>query len=315
MQMDGGSVPRLLEDSIDFMDEYMVAKEPGRAERAYAWQTGIGLQDVDHLRTSDYLLKTAWKNIEGEIDLAEAQRRIDEYYQERGHHLPEATEEADKVSSRIAEILGEKGFVFSPAMFLSIHQRLFQGIYPHAGKIRDHNITKQEWVLDGDTVTYGSATELRATLEYDMRMEQEFSYSGLTMTEIIRHLSRFISRLWQIHVFGEGNTRTTAVFLIKYLQYLGFNITNDIFARNAWYFRNALVRANYSAIGHGIHEDLRYLERFLRNLLLGEHQRLLNHELHIRYQETAHSDGKQHIDRSETAHSDEKQHDGAARNS
>ena len=193
----------------------------------------------------------------------------------------ERTEEADKVSSRIAEILSETAFSFSPNEYVSIHRKLFQGIYKHAGKIRDYNITKKEWVLDGATVMYGSASELRATLEYDFSQEKDFSYKGLSMDEIIHHLAVFVSRLWQIHIFGEGNTRTIAVFFIKYLRTLGFSVTNDIFAENAWYFRNALVRANYTNLQKGIHETTEYLEAFLRNLLLNEKNELHSRNLHI----------------------------------
>lgn len=193
----------------------------------------------------------------------------------------ERTEEADKVSLRIAEILSETAFSFSPNEYIAIHRKLFQGIYNHAGKIRDYNITKKEWVLDGATVMYGSASELRATLEYDFSQEKDFSYKGLSMDEIIHHLAVFISRLWQIHIFGEGNTRTTAVFFIKYLRTLGFSATNDIFANNAWYFRNALVRANYTNLQKDIHETTEYLETFLRNLLLNEKNELHNRNLHI----------------------------------
>lgn len=188
------------------------------------------------------------ETFEGKITMKEAQSLIDSYYEERPVHLSddERTEEADKVSSRIVEILSETAFSFSPNEYIAIHRKLFQGIYKHAGKIRDYNITKKEWVLDGATVMYGSASELRATLEYVFSQEKDFSYKGLSMDEIIHHLAVFISRLWQIHIFGEGNTRTTAVFFIKYLRTLGFSATNDIFAENAWYFRNALVRANYT---------------------------------------------------------------------
>ena len=191
----------------------------------------------------------------------------------------ERTEEADKVSSRIAEILAEPAFSFSPNEYIGIHRRLFQWIYKHAGKIRDYNITKKEWVLDGATVLYGSASELRETLEYDFRQERSFDYRGLSTDEIIHHLSVFISRLWQIHIFGEGNTRTTAVFFIKYLRSLGFSATNDIFAENSWYFRNALVRANYTDLQKGIHETTEYIEIFLRNLLLDEKHPLQNRTL------------------------------------
>ena len=267
----------------DPFQEYLRELEPDKAYKSYAWSTAIGLQEVDELKTSKYLIDTAIQNIEGKITMKEAQNLIDSYYKERPAHLSEndRTEEADKVSSRIAEILSETAFSFSPNEYISIHRKLFWGIYKHAGKIRDYNITKKEWVLDGATVMYGSASELMATLEYDFSQEKDFTYKGLSMDGIIHHLAIFISRLWQIHIFGEGNTRTTAVFFIKYLRFLGFSVTNDIFAENAWYFRNALVRANYMNLQKGIHETTEYLESFLRNLLLNEKNELHNRELHI----------------------------------
>ena len=267
----------------DPFKEYLRESEPDKAHKGYAWSTAIGLQAVDGLKPSKYLIDTAIQNIEGKITMKEAQSLIDSYYEERPVHLSddERTEEADKVSSRIAEILSETAFSFSPNEYISIHRKLFQGIYKHAGKIRDYNITKKEWVLDGATVMYGSASELRATLEYDFSQEKDFSYKGLSMDEIIHHLAVFVSRLWQIHIFGEGNTRTTAVFFIKYLRTLGFSATNDIFAENAWYFRNALVRANYTNLQKGIHETTEYLELFLRNLLLDEKNELRNRTMHI----------------------------------
>ena len=267
----------------DPFKEYLRESEPDKAHKGYAWSTAIGLQAVDGLKPSKYLIDTAIQNIEGKITMKEAQSLIDSYYEERPVHLSddERTEEADKVSSRIAEILSETAFTFSPNEYIAIHRKLFQGIYKHAGKIRDYNITKKEWVLDGATVMYGSASELRATLEYDFSQEKDFSYKGLSMDGIIHHLAVFVSRLWQIHIFGEGNTRTTAVFFIKYLRTLGFSATNDIFAENAWYFRNALVRANYTNLQTGIHETTEYLETFLRNLLLNEKNELHSRNLHI----------------------------------
>ncbi len=267
----------------DPFKEYLKESEPDKASKGYVWSTAIGLQAVDGLKPSKYLIETAIQNIEGKITIKEAQNLIDSYYAERPAHLPdeERTEEADKVSSRIAEILSETAFSFTPNEYIYIHRKLFQGIYKHAGKIRDYNITKKEWVLDGETVMYGSASELRVTLEYDFTQEKDFSYKGLSMDEIIHHLAVFISRLWQIHIFGEGNTRTTAVFFIKYLRTLGFSATNDVFADNAWYFRNALVRANYTNLPKNIHATTEYLEVFLRNLLLNENHELHNKNLHI----------------------------------
>lgn len=267
----------------DPFKEYQKAAEPDKVYKGYAWGTAIGLQAVDGLTPSGYLVDTATKHIEGEITFQEARSLIDQYYEEKQDHLSdkERTEEADKVSLRIAEILSEPAFSLSPNEYISIHRRLFEGIYNHAGKIRDYNITKKEWVLAGATVTYGSASELRATLEYDLSQEKQFSYRGLSMEEIIRHLATFIANLWQIHIFGEGNTRTTAVFFIKYLRTLGFDVTNDIFAERSWYFRNALVRANYTNLQKDVHETTEYLEKFLKNLLLGERNELNNRDLHI----------------------------------
>ena len=266
----------------DPFEEYLREGEPDKASKGYVWSTASGLQAVDGLKPSKYLIDTAIQNIEGKITLKEANDLIENYYEEKPDAVADnRTEEADKVSARIAEILSETAFSFSPNEYISIHRRLFQGIYSHAGKIRDYNITKKEWVLDGETVLYGSASELRATLEYDFSQERDFSYKGLSMDEMIHHLAIFVSRLWQIHIFEEGNTRTTAVFFIKYLRSLGFSATNDIFADNAWYFRNALVRANYTNLQKGIHETTEYLEIFLRNLLLGEKNDLHNRYLHI----------------------------------
>lgn len=266
----------------DPFKEYIKQSEPSRRDKGYVWHTAIGLQAVDGLRPSQYLIDTAIKNIEGDISIDEAQELLYSYYVENPKSDDkDRTEEADKVAVRIVKILSEQAFSFTPNEYISIHKKLFMGIYSHAGKIRDYNITKKEWVLDGATVLYGSASELRATLDYDFSEEKKFSYKNLSMDEIIHHLAIFISRLWQIHIFGEGNTRTVAVFFIKYLRTLGFDATNDIFAENAWYFRNALVRANYNDLRNGIHETTEFLEFFLRNLLLDERNELHNRAMHI----------------------------------
>ncbi len=273
----------------DPFKEYIRQSEPSKRDKGYAWHTAIGLQAVDGLKPSKYLIDTAIKNIEGDISIDEAQELLNTYYEENPKaDTEDRTEEADKVAVRIAKILSEKAFSFTPNEYISIHKKLFAGIYGHAGKLRDYNITKKEWVLNGATVLYGSASELRATLDYDFAEEKKFSYKNLSMEDIIHHLALFVSRLWQIHVFGEGNTRTTAVFFIKYLRTLGFDVTNDIFAENAWYFRNALVRANYNDLKNGVHETTKYLELFLRNLLLDEKNELHNRSMHIsgRFKET-----------------------------
>ena len=275
--------------TYEIFEEYSREKEPTKYYKTYAWKTAIGLQRVDGLEPSEYLIKTAEQHIDGDISFDDAHNLIASYYKENKVRS-ERAEEADKVSVRIAEIISERSFVFSPVEFTTIHKRLFEGIYSHAGKIRDYNVSKDEWVLDGDTVIYGNAINLRETLEYDFGIEKNFDYNGLSTEDVIKHVARFISNLWQIHIFGEGNTRTTAVFLIKYLAKLGFNVTNDIFAENSWYFRNALVRANYNNRDKGITETTYYVELFLRNLLLGEDNILSNREMHIAYKEPIESE-------------------------
>lgn len=269
---------------IQGLDEYIRQGEPQEQERGRAWQTAIGLQEVDGLKTSPYLLETARRHIEGDITISEAKQLIDSYYKSqtvRKEVEGERTEEADKVSARITELLQEQTFNFSPAQLTSIHRRLFEGIYKFAGLIRDYNITKREWVLRGETVYYASADTISETLDYDMGQERNYSYEGKSIDEVISHLTRFCANLWQIHAFGEGNTRSTAVFMIKYLKTLGFKVTNDLFATNSWYFRNALVRANYSNLQEGVTETTVFLERFFRNMLLGETTPLRNREMHL----------------------------------
>lgn len=261
----------------DDLEEYLRTKDPGKAELAGLWRTAIGLQKVDGLTPSAYLVETACRNIEGKITIAEAGNLIGEYYKSkkiREEAAKTRTDEADIVSQRIAAILAEPTFSFSPAELISLHGRLFAGIYKHAGKIRDYDITKREWVLRGDTVHYASCYRLVETLAYDFGREKEFSYARAAMDDVIRHICQFISGLWQIHPFGEGNTRTTAVFTIKYLRTLGFAVDNEVFAENSYYFRNALVRANYTNLPKGIEETTEYLELFFRNLLFGESNNL-----------------------------------------
>lgn len=268
-------------------EEYLRQGEPEKAEKAKVWKTAIGLQQVDGLTPSEYLISTAKQNIEGYISIEEVKQRIDLYYKQHPNKTTQnRTEEADKVSSRIVEILSEQTFTFSPAEYLSIHRRLFQGIYKFAGKIRDYNITKQEWVLNGETVLYGSAESLKATLEYDFEQEKKFNYKGLNQQEVIEHIAYFISYLWQIHIFGEGNTRATAIFLIKYLRTFGFEVNNELFEQHSWYFRNALVRANYRNYTKNIYATNEFLLRFLENLLLGEKHILKNRVMHIHYSDT-----------------------------
>lgn len=269
--------------NIEEFGEYIRQGEPDKKEKAYIWQTAIGLQAVDGLSTSDYLKETAKRNIEGEITVDEVGKLIRSYYQSKTQREPDddEKEEADHAAANISKILSVRTLDFSTAGYVSLHRRIFEGVFKHAGKIRDYDITKKEWVLNGDTVNYLNSEDLRRALDYDIEQEREFSYKGLSTDEMVAHITRFVSGIWQIHAFGEGNTRTTAVFTIQYLRSIGFDINNDLFAKHSRYFRNALVRANYKNVRLGIDYTPIYLERFFRNLLLGEQWDLRNRYLHI----------------------------------
>lgn len=257
--------------------------EPKLKKKAAAWQTAIGLQAVDGLSVSDYLLKTAKENIEEKITDKEANAQISNYYEDRcDRYVIEAgTKEADIVAGRIASLLAEKIFSFTPAFWMSVHRYLFKDVFMHAGKIRNYNIYKNEWVLNAKSVFYASYDSIPMTMEYDFKTEATFSYKNLSKDAINRHLAQFTCDIWQIHPFGEGNTRSTAVFLIKYLSSLGYSINQECFAKKSWYFRNALVRANYNNLPNDIHATTLYLEKFFENLLFGGKNELKNRYLHI----------------------------------
>ena len=267
------------EQYINF-DEYIRQGEPQKKERAEAWRVAIGLQAVDGLKTSEYLQDTARRNIEGEITIDEARELVKEYYIKKTTHDDDDAdkEEADRVSSNISKLLQTDAFTYSVAGLAAIHRAIFEGVFKHAGRFRDYDISKKEWVLRGDSVLYGRWQDLCMAIEYDLSQEHQFDYTGLNKDQMVEHLAKFVSGLWQIHPFGEGNTRTTAIFTIKYLRSQGFSINNDMFERHSWYFRNALVRANYRNLEKGIGYEPIFLVRFFRNLLLGE-----NHTLKNRY--------------------------------
>ena len=267
------------EQYINF-DEYIRQGEPQKKERAEAWRVAIGLQAVDGLKTSEYLQDTARRNIEGEITIDEARELVKEYYIKKTTHDDDDAdkEEADRVSSNISKLLQTDAFTYSVAGLAAIHRAIFEGVFKHAGRFRDYDISKKEWVLRGDSVLYGRWQDLRMAIEYDLSQEHQFDYTGLNKDQMVEHLAKFVSGLWQIHPFGEGNTRTTAIFTIKYLRSQGFSVNNDMFERHSWYFRNALVRANYRNLEKGIGYEPIFLVRFFRNLLLGE-----NHTLKNRY--------------------------------
>ena len=265
------------------LEGYIRQGEPEQAQKGRNWATAIGLQAVDGLSPSRYLLDTAKEHIEGRLTIGEVQKLVESYYERSGERTEEElqSEEADIVSSRITEILGERSFSFSPATLRSIHGRLFKGLIKDAGTYRTYNISKKEWVLKGESVLYAPWGLIGETLDYDFGREATFSYEGMTRDEISKHIAEFTSGIWQVHPFCEGNTRTTAAFIIKYLNSLGIEVDNKPFEENSWYFRNALVRANYNDVPSGIHETVEFLERFFENALLGGSNQLKNRYAHV----------------------------------
>ena len=265
------------------LEGYIRQGEPEQAQKSRNWATAIGLQAVDGLSPSRYLLDTAKEHIEGRLTIGEVQELVESYYERSGERTEEElqSEEADIVSSRITEILGERSFSFSPATLRSIHGRLFKGLIKDAGTYRPYNISKKEWVLKGESVLYAPWELIGETLDYDFDRESAFSYEGMSRAELSKHIAEFTSDIWQIHPFCEGNTRTTAVFIIKYLNSLGIEVDNAPFEEYSWYFRNALVRANYNDMSNGIHETREFLDRFFENALLGGTHQLKNRYMHV----------------------------------
>lgn len=253
-------------------DQYFEQPNPSCREKAAAWKTTIGLQAVDGLHPSQYLLQEAKRNIEGEVSIDELRKNLYSYYVRkaaRGENDP-PTEEADKVSANISQYLSKRTINFSVPGFLLTHRAVFNGVFPFAGEIRTCNLTKKEWVLNGDTVYYMDYDDIMAGLDYDLGREKKFRYSGLSAADRLAHLADFTAGLWQIHAFREGNARTIAVFMNQHLRSMGFEVNNNLFADNSWYFRNALVRAVYRNVKINIDPEPKYLIRFLGNLLYGE---------------------------------------------
>ncbi len=265
-------------------DEYKKLGEPEKIEKMQNWQIAIGLQKVDGLHPSPYLYEIAKANIDGDITFEEANQKIANYYQtlKERKDFEDRTEEADKVSAKITQILSEQSFSFSLVEFISIHKRLFEG-FDFAGQIRNYNVSKEEWVLENKSVFYGSYLNIISTLEYDFKHEREFDYKSLTQKEKVNHIAQFVSNIWQVHPFAEGNTRAAAIFAIKYLRTKGYQVDNTMFDKYSWYFRNALVRANYSDYNLDVLREVVFLENFFGNLLLNENHKLKNREMHISY--------------------------------
>lgn len=251
------------------------------------WNTAFGLQAVDGLMPSKYMVSLAKENIKGNMTYSEVEHNLSEYYEKIDRsELNRSEKQADEVSVRIVKILNDHAFTFSFLTYKLYHKELFSGVDigisgKYVGNFRDYNISKKEPVLDGKSVQYADFRMIEETLKYDFDEERSQKYFSMSKDKQIQRISEFTSRIWQVHPFGEGNTRTTAVFIQKYLNSMGFEINNDMFKENSLYFRNALVRANYSSIKDGIDSDNSFLISFFENLLSDAHNVLDNKKLYI----------------------------------
>ena len=268
---------------LEDFGEYLNQGNPDIKEKAYVWAAALGLQATDGLRTSYEMRRTARQYIEGRLTIDEVRQHINEYYKSN----PPATtdkekeQEADKVACNIADVLFNKRLDFSTDGYLNLHRQIFDGVYDHAGQLRATDIVKSEWVLEKDTVFYLHWEELRMALDSNFQFERNQHYDELNKEDLLEWIAFFTAGIWHIHPFNEGNTRTIAVFSILLLRPLGYDIHTDIFADHSWYFRNAMVRANYMNELKHIHVNPDFLIRFYRNWMFGDQWDLRNRYLAI----------------------------------
>ena len=266
------------------MNPYQEETKPKGYIKQLQWDMAIGLQQVDNLKPSKYLEQISEKNILGELTIKEVEQSLREYYttKEKQNDINHNELECDFVSMRIVELLDQDNFELSVDHLKYIHKYLFQDVYEFAGEFRKIDFSKHEKILNNDSVAYGDCKTLAESLEYDISLEKEKDYKDMSIVEVIKNITDFTSNIWQVHPFREGNTRTTAVFIEKYLISLGYNVDNSLFKDKSVYFRNALVRSNYFNNYLNIKEDKSYLIKFYENLLLGKNNNLHSEDLIVK---------------------------------
>ena len=248
------------------------------------WDAAIGLQEVDSLKPSKYLKKLSEENVNGEKTIYEVEHELKEYYieKEKINDINHNELECDLVSTRIVQLLEDEKFKLSVDFLRYIHGYLFKDIYDFAGQFRKIDFSKHELILNNDSALYGDCKTLKESLEYDISLERVKNYKEMNIVEVINNITDFSSRIWQTHPFREGNTRTTAIFIIKYLVSLGYQVDNTLFKDKSVYFRNALVRSNYFNNEKNVRDDNSYLIKFYENLLLGKNNNLQSKDLIVK---------------------------------
>lgn len=272
---------RELDSSIN---DYIEAEPPKNYVKQSQWDMAIGLQEVDSLKPSKYLEKLLQENVTGEKTIYEVEKELKEYYteKEKNNDINHNELECDLVSTRIVELLQEDNFELSIDYLKYVHKYLFQDVYEFAGEFRKVDFSKHERILNNDSVAYGDYKLLEQSLDYDITLEKNKNYKEMNIVDVINNITDFSSRIWQIHPFREGNTRTTALFIEKYLVSLGYNVDNTLFKDKTVYFRNALVRSNYFNNYLNIKEDNSFLTKFYENLLLGKNNNLHSKDLIVK---------------------------------
>ena len=263
------------------INDYIETETPNNYVKQQEWDLAIGLQEVDNLKPSKYLEKLLQENVTGEKTIYEVEKELKEYYveKEKNNEVNHNELECDLVSTRIVELLQENNFELSIDYLKYVHKYLFQDIYEFAGEFRKVDFSKHERILNNDSVAYGDHKLLEQSLDYDITLEKNKNYNEMNIVDVINNITDFSSRIWQIHPFREGNTRTTAIFIEKYLVSLGYNVDNTLFKDKSVYFRNALVRSNYFNNYLNIKEDNSFLIKFYENLLLGKNNNLHSRDL------------------------------------
>ncbi len=264
--------------------EYTEETKPEGYVKQLEWDMAIGLQEVDNLKPSKYLEKLLEENVSGNLTIKQVEEELREYYIEKDkkQELNHNELECDFVSTRIVELLQIDNFELSVDYLKYIHKYLFQDVYEFAGEFRNIDFSKHEKILNNDSVAYGDCKTLKESLEYDISLEKEKNYKDMSVVEVINNITKFSSSIWQVHPFREGNTRTTALFIEKYLISLGYEVDNTLFKDKSVYFRNALVRSNYFNNYLNIKEDSSYLVKFYENLLLGKNNNLHSQDLIVK---------------------------------
>ncbi len=264
--------------------EYTEEIKPEGYIKQLQWDMAIGLQEVDNLKPSKYLEKLLQENVNGDLSIEQVKNELREYYieKEQKQDINHNELECDFVSTRIVELLNEDDFELSVDYLKYVHKYLFQDVYEFAGEFRNIDFSKREKILNNDSVAYGDCKTLKESLEYDISLEKEKNYMEMSIVEVINNIAKFSSNIWQVHPFREGNTRTTALFIEKYLISLGYEVDNTLFKDRSVYFRNALVRSNYFNNYLNIKEDSSYLVKFYENLLLGKNSNLHSQDLIVK---------------------------------